>query len=229
MLWMLCSQPEAPRPRRARRLLAGDRPPCHAVLEEPRRRPDWRRRLLDRGRGRVDPEGVHERGVRLQRQPDDHPLRVVGALGGAALPLVRVLVPAQRLRAEELALAVVAREHARRLPGSHGSRLGLRAAAASVAVAVADVGGAGLGGGGGGDREREVEADPAGGIGGLGVGRRLAADLGQLVARFLAHLLAVHLWLIATIFSLVSWILVSPALRHPSAHISKDVCARVWL
>ncbi|PUZ67638.1 hypothetical protein GQ55_3G451800 [Panicum hallii var. hallii] len=106
---------EAPRPRRARRLLAGDRPPGHAVLEEPRRRPDRRRllarRLLDRRRGRVDPEGVHERGVRLQRQPDDHPLRVVGALGGAALPLVRVLVAAQRLRAEELAQAEVAGEH----------------------------------------------------------------------------------------------------------------------
>ena len=107
---MLCSQSEAPRPRRARRILAGDRPPGHAALEEPRRRPD-RRRLLDRRRGRVDPEGVHERGVRLQRQPHDHPLRVVGALGGAALPLVRVLVAAQRLRAEELAQAEVAGEH----------------------------------------------------------------------------------------------------------------------
>ena len=47
---------------------------------------------------------------------------------------------------------------------------------------------AGGGGGGDGDGEREVEADQAG-----GVGRLLAADLGQLVARFLAHLLAVHL------------------------------------
>jgi len=102
---MLCSQSEAPRPRRARRLLVGDRPPGLAVLEEPRRRPDRRRR------GRVDPEGVHERGVRLQRQPHDHPLRMVGALGGAALPLVRVLVAAQRLRAEELAQAEVAGEH----------------------------------------------------------------------------------------------------------------------
>ncbi|CAO1939535.1 unnamed protein product [Urochloa humidicola] len=104
---MLCSQPEAPRPRRARRLLAGDRAPGHAVLEESRRRLVRAHRLLDRRRGRVDPEGVHERGVRLQWQPDDHPLRVVGALGGAALPLVRVLVAAQRLRAEELAQAEV--------------------------------------------------------------------------------------------------------------------------
>jgi hypothetical protein len=57
-----------------------------------------------------------------------------------ALAPVRVLVPAQRLRAEELPLAVVAREHARRL--SRG-RHGLRAPAAAVAV-----GGARLGGGG---------------------------------------------------------------------------------
>ncbi|OQU79435.1 hypothetical protein SORBI_3008G143901 [Sorghum bicolor] len=126
---VLCSQSEAPRPRRTgRHLLAGDRAPggrrhAAAVLEEPRRRRSDRRRLLvDRRRGRVDPERVHERGVRVQRQAHDHPLRVVRPLGGAPLPLVRVLVPAQRLRAEELAQAEVAGEHLVR-GGAGGGRL----------------------------------------------------------------------------------------------------------
>ena len=42
---------------------------------------------------------------------------VYRAPGQRALPPVRVLVPAQRLRAEELPLAVVAREHTRRFAG----------------------------------------------------------------------------------------------------------------
>jgi hypothetical protein len=133
------SQPEAPRPGRARRLLARDRCPGrrrrrHAALEEPRRRPDRRRRR------RVGSEGAHEGGVRVQRQAaHDHPLRVVrGSLGGAALPLVRVLVPAQRLRAEELAQAEVAGEHLvrGRLGGGPGPGpgpgLGVRGAARGV-------------------------------------------------------------------------------------------------
>jgi hypothetical protein len=90
--------------------------------------------------GRADPQrGAHQGGVRLERQArHGHPLRVVevvvpvrrrgrrrggGALGRAALPLVRVLVPAQRLRAEELAHAEVAREHlGRRGSGSRVRR-----------------------------------------------------------------------------------------------------------
>jgi hypothetical protein len=133
VLRVLRSQPEAPRPRRRTgRLLAGGdrRPPGGrggggaAALEEPRRRSGRARRLLDRRRGRADPERVHERGVRVQRQAHDHAVRVVGALGGAALPLVRVLVPAQRLRAEELAQAEVAREHLVRGGGQLGGGLG---------------------------------------------------------------------------------------------------------
>uniref|UniRef100_A0A804LGV6 Uncharacterized protein n=1 Tax=Zea mays TaxID=4577 RepID=A0A804LGV6_MAIZE len=135
---------------------------------------------------RLDADGVQAGAV--QRQGRHVGVVAVGARrvepqrapGQRALPPVRVLVPAQRLRAEELALAVVAREHARRLAGDR-RRVGRRAAAVTV------VGSARLGGGGGGDGEREVEAYQAG-----GVGRLLAADLGQLVARFLAHLLAVH-------------------------------------
>lgn len=89
------------------------------------------------------------------------------------------------LRAEELPLAVVAREHTRRLPRGH--RRGLRAVA---------VGGAGRGGGGcGGDGERQVEGGrrAGGGVGRLGVGRRLAADVGQLILTRFLDAVALHL------------------------------------
>lgn len=76
-------------------------------------------------RARVDSQGVHKGGVRLEWQPHDHPLSKVGALRGAALPLVGVLVPTQRLRAEELPHAEVTGEH---LVWSR--RLGLRPGAA---------------------------------------------------------------------------------------------------
>jgi hypothetical protein len=146
-------RPEAPGPRRADRLLAelrrrplgGSRGGDVAVVE-----PGGRARggggellagvLVDGRAGRADPQrGAHQGGVRLERQARyGHPLRVVevvvpvrrrgrrrggGALGRAALPLVRVLVPAQRLRAEELAHAEVAREHlGRRGSGSRVRR-----------------------------------------------------------------------------------------------------------
>jgi len=64
---------------------------------------------------------------------------------------VHVLVPAQRLRAEELALAVVEREYAQWVAGSHGTSIRLGASTAAVAVAI--VSGAQLGGCSRGDGE----------------------------------------------------------------------------
>ena len=68
---------------------------------------------------------------------------------------MRVLVSTQRLRAEELALAVVAREDAQRVVGSHGTG-SVRLGASTTAVAVAIVGRARIGGCSGGDGEQEV-------------------------------------------------------------------------
>jgi hypothetical protein len=134
LLRRLRPQSEATRPRRAHgRLVAGNRAPSSRGVTEPRRRPGRRRSLDDgvlldgRAARRGDP-AQHEGGARLQRQPRDHPLRVrVVVVGSLALPLVRVLVPAQRLRAEEPARAEVAGERLvvqRRGPG--GLRLRFR-------------------------------------------------------------------------------------------------------
>lgn len=126
---------------------------------------------------RLDADGVVEAGGSVEREGGHVGVSigerveavVHGAPGQRALPPVRVLVATQRLRAEELPLAVVAREHPRRLPRPRRRRRRLRAPAAVA------VGGARLRGGGGGEREVEGERRAGGGR----VGRRLAADVGQ--------------------------------------------------
>ena len=167
-------------------------------LGAPRRRRHARVVVVHR-RVRLDADGVQAGAVQRQRghvgvavgeRVEPH-----GAPGQRALPPVRVLVPAQRLRAEELPLAVVAREHPRRLARRRRRR---RRRPRAAAVRGARLGGGGSRRGGGGDGERQVEADLAGG--GVArlvvVGRRLAADLGHLLSRFLAA--ALHASTIAT-------------------------------
>jgi hypothetical protein len=105
-----------------------------------------------------------------------HGALVLRALGVLPLPLVRVLVPAQRLRRRELAAAVVALE--------------LAPSAAAVARRLARGGAAeprtiaGRGGGRGGGVRRDVEAEQPDGRGaGAGRGRRLGSDERELRER----------------------------------------------
>jgi hypothetical protein len=103
--------------------------------------------LLRRSRGaerdRRRPE-VPDAGVPAVRRSSSHSTGgdVRAALGEGALQLVRVLVAAQRLRAVELAVAVVAGE---RLPGGGGCGAGGTAAGGEVQAQVeADVAGRGV-------------------------------------------------------------------------------------